>query len=217
MSLLVASTAALASIAQAAPAAPARGELPAYTSKVSRIDNATLARMRYSHRAGCPVKVKDLRLVRLTYYGFDAKAHTGELVVAAAVAGDVTAAFGRLYEARFPIARMVLVDNYKGSDARSMAANNTSAYNCRKVAGTSRWSEHSYGRAVDINPVQNPYVQGRSVAPAAGRAYVDRSQDVPGLIRAKDAVVKAFAVEGWGWGGIWRASKDYQHFSSTGR
>nr|WP_231127486.1 M15 family metallopeptidase [Motilibacter aurantiacus] len=98
-----------------------------------------------------------------------------------------------------------------------MAANNTSAYNCRKVAGTGRWSEHSYGRAVDVNPVQNPYVKGRVVQPAAGRAYVDRSRDAAGLLRAGEPAVEAFTARGWGWGGSWRSSKDYQHFSSTGR
>src|SRR4051794_30004051 len=141
-----------------ASAAPPGDELPEYSATVTRITNATLARMKYSHHAGCPVKVRDLRLLRLTYFGFDGRAHEGELVVAVSHAAEVTTAFGALYDARFPIARMALVDAYRGSDARSMAANNTSAYNCRKIAGSSSWSEHSYGRAIDINPVQNPSV-----------------------------------------------------------
>ena len=98
-----------------------------------------------------------------------------------------------------------------------MAANNTSAFNCRPVAGTSRWSEHAYGRAIDVNPVQNPYVAGRHVSPPAGRRYADRAGRAPGMIRAGDAVVRAFAAAGWGWGGAWRTARDYQHFSASGR
>jgi hypothetical protein len=99
-----------------------------------------------------------------------------------------------------------------------MAANNTSAFNCRFVSGTARWSEHAYGRAIDINPVQNPYVSSSGRAsPPAGAAYVDRSRRAPGMIHAGDAVVRAFAAVGWGWGGSWRGVKDYQHFSASGR
>jgi hypothetical protein len=102
---------------------------------------------------------------------------------------------------------MELVEKFGGSDEASMAADNTSAFNCRRIAGTSRWSEHAYGRAIDINPVENPHVT----------AAIDRSQLRPGMIVADDVVVKAFAAIGWSWGGTWRSSKDYQHFSATGR
>jgi len=99
-----------------------------------------------------------------------------------------------------------------------MAANNTSAFNCRAVTGGSAWSQHSYGWAIDINPVQNPYVTSSgTVLPPAGAQYVDRSQKAKGMIRAGDVVVKAFAAIGWGWGGYWSSTKDYQHFSATGR
>jgi hypothetical protein len=178
--------------------------------------------MRFSHRAGCPVALPDLRHLTVSHVGFDGEPRTGELVVHADVARQVVAVFGRLYDARWPIERMQLVDVHRGDDDRSMAANNTSAYNCRTVAGTSRWSEHAYGRAVDVNPVQNPYVQGSSVAPPAGAEYadVDRSNgaEVPrGVIRDGDVVVTAFRSIGWGWGGHWTGSKDYQHFSASGR
>jgi hypothetical protein len=123
----------------------------------------------------------------------------------------------KLFNAHFPFRRIWLIDAYGSDDRRSMAANNTSAFNCRYVAGTTRWSEHAYGRAIDINPIQNPYVSGSYVSPAAGRAYADRSRRAPGMIHAGDVVVRAFASIGWKWGGYWRSSKDYQHFSSTGR
>lgn len=125
--------------------------------------------------------------------------------------------FRRLFEVRFPIRRMKLVDAYGGSDRRSMAANNTSAFNCRRVAGSSSWSEHAYGRAIDIDPVQNPWVANGVASPPAGARYVDRSQRRRGMIHAGDAVVRAFAAAGWKWGGYWTSPKDYQHFSATGR
>ena len=116
---------------------------------------------------------------------------------------------------------MVLVDAYGGDDDRSMAADNTSGYNCRRVAGTDRWSDHAFGAAIDINPVQNPYVQPSGVAPPAGRRFatLDRraGADVPaGVIHADDVVVRAFARIGWEWGGDWTSAKDYQHFSAAG-
>ena len=126
-------------------------------------------------------------------------------------------AFGSLYDAGFPIARMRLVDDYGADDDRSMAANNTSGFNCRRVAGQRSWSQHAYGAAIDINPVQNPYVRRTSVLPAAGRAYVDRTRQRPGMVLAGDPVVRAFAAVRWGWGGGFRSLKDYQHFSASGR
>jgi putative cell wall-binding protein len=194
--------------------------LPTFTASIRTLDAATLARMRYSHRAGCPVSAADLRLVTMPYFGFDADAHTGEMVVHEDHASAATRVFQRIYDARFPVERMVLVDDYYGDDDRSMAANNTSAYNCRTTS-SGRWSEHAYGRAIDINPVQNPYVKGDFVAPEAGRPYAWKSRSASatyyrGFIRSSDAVVDAFAAQGWEWGGYWRNSKDYQHFSSTG-
>jgi hypothetical protein len=114
---------------------------------------------------------------------------------------------------------MRLVDDYGGGDRRSMAANNTSAFNCRSVVGRPGvWSQHSYGWAIDINPVQNPFVMsGGTVLPPAGEAYVDRSRRAPGMIHRGDVVYRAFASIGWEWGGDWSSSKDYQHFSATGR
>jgi D-alanyl-D-alanine carboxypeptidase-like protein len=183
----------------------------------ARIEPAPAERMTESWRPGCPVALKDLRLLTLTHWGFDGEVHRGKLVVHADEAHAVTEAFRVLFRSRFPIKRMQLVDVYGGDDDRSMAANNTSAFNCRTVEGSSSWSEHAYGRAIDINPIQNPFVQEGRVSPAAGSRYLDRSRRAKGLIRAKDAVVRAFAAIGWGWGGYWTSSKDYQHFSASGR
>ena len=173
--------------------------------------------MRASWRPGCPVALEDLRRIELTHWGFDGKPHDGELVVHAEHADDVVSAFEAIYRARFPIEQMRLVDEFGADDDRSMAANNTSAFNCRSVAGSQRWSEHAYGRAIDINPVQNPYVTRGDVQPPAGAAHTDRSSAAPGMITAGGPVTKAFAAIGWGWGGTWSSGKDYQHFSSSGR
>ena len=196
--------------------------LPVFTAAVTRITPAVAQRMRWSHRSGCPVPLGALRHLRLSYVTFGGAARTGELVVHEDVAEDVVTVFERLYAARWPVARMRLVDAYHGDDDRSMAANNTSAYNCRRVGGSSSWSEHAYGRAIDINPVQNPYVQAGSVAPPTGRRFADLDRSAgaevpPGTVRAGDVVVRAFAAVGWRWGGEWSSSKDYQHFSLSGR
>ncbi len=190
---------------------------PGFFTEIKPIDTALAARMEPSWRPGCPVPLSDLRYLLIDYWGFDGREHRGELVVRAGWASEITAVFEELFWASFPIERMVLIDDFNGDDHRSMAANNTSAFNCRVVAGTTSWSEHAYGRAIDINPVQNPYLQGSTVQPPAGVAYVDRSLDAPGMIHAGDAVVTAFDAIGWAWGGDWMNSKDWQHFSATGR
>jgi hypothetical protein len=170
------------------------------------------------HR-GCPVGFADLRLLTLTYWGFDDRAHRGRLVVNRDAAAPVLRAMGSLYRLRYPIRRMRLVDAYGGGDHRSMAADNTSAFNCRYIAGSPGvWSEHAYGRAIDIDPIENPYVtESGYVSPPAGAPYADRSRRVPGLIHRGGPVVAAFTAVGWGWGGSWSWPKDYQHFSATGR
>jgi poly-gamma-glutamate synthesis protein (capsule biosynthesis protein) len=213
----------------AAPPAPrpsqraaASVELPPFSASVKRIGPRLRERMEFTYRAGCPVGLRRLRHLRVGFVGFDGAARTGQIVVHAAESRAVVTVFRRLYAARWPIRRMRLVDHYRGDDDASMAANNTSGFNCRRVAGTTRWSEHSYGRAIDVNPVQNPYVVGSSVSPEAGRPYadLDRSADGSrrrGVIRARDVVVRSFRRIGWEWGGRWIHSKDYQHFSESGR
>lgn len=206
--------------ARAAPVSPpptVTSPGPSFRGSVAPIDEATAARMTSSWRPGCPVPLSDLRLISLNHWGFDGQVRPGELVVHRAHADRILTVFAVLFEARFPIEQVRLVDEFGADDDRSMAANNTSGFNCRKVAGTRRWSQHAYGRAVDINPVQNPYVlRSGEVRPPAGRAYTRREPGVPGLITADGPVVAAFARVGWPWGGRWR-SPDYQHFSANGR
>jgi len=175
-------------------------------------------RLASSWRPGCPVAAEDLRLLTLEHWGFDGAVHDGELVVHEDVAQGVLGVFRTLFAERFPIAGLQLVDVYAGDDGRSMAANNSSGFNCRRIEGRpDEWSQHAYGRAIDLNPVQNPQVSGSGdVVPAAGSAHVDRSRLAPGMIHADDAVVRAFADIGWRWGGSWKFSKDYQHFSASG-
>ena len=169
------------------------------------------------HR-GCPVPISRLRLLELRHWGFDGDVHRGKLVVHRAEDRAILRVMERLFNRRFPIRRMELIDRYDADDRRSLAADNTSAFNCRFVAGTNRWSMHAYGRAIDINPVENPYVSGSHVSPPAGEPYVDRSREAKGMIHAGDLVVRAFARKaGWEWGGYWGSPVDYQHFSSNGR
>ena len=170
-----------------------------------------------SWHPGCPVGFARLRLLEVTHWGFDGQVHHGRLVVHRDSAQPMLRAMRRLYRLHFPIRRMRLVDAYGADDHRSMAADNTSAFNCRFVNGTDVWSEHAYGHAVDVNPVENPYVTADGyVSPPAGAAYADRSQRVPGLIHRRGPVVRAFAENGWEWGGDWSWPKDYQHFSAKG-
>jgi hypothetical protein len=196
----------------------AGGIAPVFHGSISVIDPGTRARMvGSSWHAGCPVPLRNLRFLKLDYWGYDGSVHQGRMVVNGAQAVHVVAVFRKLFYARLQIRRMRLIDAYGADDDRSLAANNTSAFNCRFVAGTSRWSMHAYGLAIDINPVQNPYVSGSRVSPPAGRAYLDRSRHATGMIHAGDVVVRAFASVGWKWGGYWSSPKDYQHFSSNGR
>jgi poly-gamma-glutamate capsule biosynthesis protein CapA/YwtB (metallophosphatase superfamily) len=192
--------------------------IPAYTATIESVPSSVQQRMTGSSHdpARCPVELTDLRLLTMRYVGFDGRAHTGQMVVHHRHARGLVGVFRELYEARFPIRRMQLIDAYGGDDNRSMAADNSSAYNCRTVADTSTFSDHAYGAAVDINPVENPYVTANGVLPAAGRRFVDvdRSRDAEtarGVIVADDVAVRAFARIGWKWGGVWN-EPDYQHF-----
>ncbi len=150
----------------------------------------------------CPVSLDDLRLVTLTYWGFDGRSHTGRLVLNRDAVTPVVDALRRLYRERFPIRRMVPVEAYGASDERSMRADNTSAFNGRFVEGSTVWSQHAYGRAIDVDPLENPEIQDGKVYPATAGRFVDRTLGVPGMIVAGDGVVRAFAAEGWSWGGL---------------
>lgn len=176
------------------------------------------ATLKYSWRPGCPVPISNLRLLKMTYWGFDDRRHTGEMVVNADVAGSIVKVFKKLYDMRYPIRRMELVDVYKGSDFDSIEAGNTSAFNCRAATGSGSWSQHAYGLAVDLNTCENPYVTAAGeVAHKDCVKFRDRTRRDRGMIHAGDKVVRAFESIGWGWGGYWSGARDYQHFSSNGR
>lgn len=163
-----------------------------------------------------PVKLDDLSYVKVLYWGFDDKKHTGELIVHKKVAEEITQIFKELYEAKFAIEKMRLIDEYEANDDLSMADNNTSAFCFREVTGKKgTLSKHSYGIAIDINPVQNPYVKGDRISPEAGKEYIDRKNVRKGMIVKDDICYKAFKERGWIWGGEWKTLKDYQHFQKT--
>jgi D-alanyl-D-alanine carboxypeptidase len=170
-------------------------------------------------RKGCPVALGDLRAVTVSYKTFGGFEAIGLLVVHRSVANKVVQAFHDLYDAEFPIESITPIEAFDGDDDRSTLANNTSGFNCRPVQGTKRFSQHAYGLAIDINPLQNPYVRpnGTVLDPKAQR-FLDRvkTANEPGVISNKGAVVTAFKRIGWGWGGAWRV-KDYQHVSSNNR
>jgi hypothetical protein len=198
--------------------APARPLLPAFSGTVS--GPLTPGDVPFSWRPGCPVPPGELRAIHLSYVGFDGRAYTGEIIVNASVVHQVIEVFSLLYRARFPISRMEPVDVFRGSDPRSTAADNTSGFNCRYAvaAGPPLWSMHAYGLAIDVNTIQNPYLEpGTGVQPPAGAAYLDRSDIRPGMAYSGGVLVSAFSSAGWGWGGNWAGSPDYQHFSVNGR
>jgi hypothetical protein len=205
-------------VALGASGAPASaGDDPPFVGSVSRLDRETRELMTGSSwRPGCPVPLWKLRQVRLTYVGFDGTAKRGRLVVHRLWADEILSVFRRFYRNAFPIRRIRLVDRYDADDRASMRHDNTSAFNCRYVRGTTTWSQHAYGRAIDLNPVENPYVDGSYVRPRSGRRYLDRSDVRRGMVVRGDLVVRAFRRIGWEWGGNWSSAKDYQHFSANG-
>lgn len=162
------------------------------------------------------ISYDELRYVKLLYYDFDGFVHEGELIVNARLADEVTEIFLQLYQAKYPFTSIKLVDEYgqAADDELSMQANNTSAFNYRPVAGTKKLSFHSFGAAIDINPLLNPYVKADgSIYPANSADYVDRSRDFPGKIDHDDLAYRLFTAYGWEWGGDWTTPKDYQHFA----
>ncbi|QVT79391.1 Capsule biosynthesis protein CapA [Nocardioides aquaticus] len=203
-------------LAPTATATPVR--LPAYRARVAPIGEALGRRMTGSSHdpATCPLPLDRLRVLSVPHVGFDGQPRTGRMVVRASLARDVVQVFERLYDARWPLRRMRLVDAFGGDDDRSMAADNSSGYNCREVAGSDTLSAHAFGRAIDVNPVENPYLTAGGVLPPAGARFadLDRTADAQppaGVVHADDVVVRAFAEVGWEWGGDFSAP-DYQHF-----
>lgn len=166
-----------------------------------------------SYAKGCTVPRSSLRYLRIRHFDAEGREHEGELVCHRDIAADLVSIFRALHAARYPIERVRLIDHYGADDNRSMKANNTSAFNFRYVAGTKRLSNHSYGRAIDINPFYNPFVKANgTVEPAQAARYADRKKAFKYKISRNDLCYRLFRQHGFTWGGDWRYSKDYQHF-----
>jgi hypothetical protein len=163
------------------------------------------------------VPPEDLRMVTVTFVGFDGAPHTGQVVVNADAVDAVVEAFRQLYAARFPIRKMKPIFTQAEFDDFETPDDNSTGFSCRNAvasSGTPSWSEHAYGHAIDIDPIENPYLEGGRIIPSAGAAYTDRANVRPGMAVEGSAVVNAFRSVGWGWGASFR---DYQHFSTNGR
>ncbi len=186
-----------------------------FRSSISRIGPRIRDRMGTSWRPSCPVGLRDLRYVRVSFWGFDDRPHTGEVIVHRRAAHDIEHVFARLYRARFPIEGMRIATSLD-LDARPTGDGNVSGgFVCRPIRTGSSWSAHSYGLAIDINPFQNPFRRGDLVLPERASSYLNRDRVRPGMIRPDGVVVRAFADIGWSWGGHWRTPVDYMHFSAT--
>jgi len=190
------------------PPPPFEGSVAAVPAKIQQ------AMQKYSWRQGCPEPIENLAYLTLSYWGFDNKPHQGELIVHKDLAQETLDIFKELYQKKYPIEKMQPIDAYQGDDNASMIDNNTSAFNCRPMTDfKNMYSVHSYGRAIDINPLINPYVNGSSIEPKEGAPYADRAIHQKGKILLNSAVYEVFTKRGWTWGGSWLGPiKDYQHF-----
>ena len=173
-----------------------------------------------SWKKGCPVPLKDLRYLKLKYLDFKGQTREGEMIVHKAVASEVVNIFNELYSINYPIYKMKLVSAYKANDWQSIEAGNTSAFNCRNATGSKKWSKHSYGKAIDINPIENPYISRKGhISHKASLKYrkrehrLDIHPDNRALLLKHDKATQIFKKYGWKWGGDWSGVKDYQHFS----
>ena len=168
----------------------------------------------YTWHQGCPVTLDNLSYLHLSYWGFDSKVHQGTMIVNRKLAPEVVAIFSEIFDQKFPIEKMQPIENYQGDDERSMSDNNSSAFNCRTMTDfPDQYSIHSYGSAIDINPLINPYTNGGKIDPQEGKEFLDRNAYHKGKINPKSSVYRIFAKYGWVWGGDWQGEiKDYQHF-----
>lgn len=193
-----------------------------FNSSVEKITPTIKTRMINggSWHKGCPVGLQDLRYIRVKYWTFDGKNSMGELVIHQSVAKEIEAVFKELYTIKYPIRKMRLVSDYQANDWQSIEADNTSAFNCRKATGSKKWSKHAYGRAIDINPIENPYISRKGhISHKASQKYRARRHidllkaEDRAMLLGNDKVTQIFKKYGWKWGGDWSAIKDYQHFS----
>ena len=172
---------------------------------------------RSTWQEACPVTLDDLRYVTVSFWGFDDLPHPGELLLHRDVADAVVGVFGDLFAARFPIEDMYVTPPAELDAPDTGDGNATAAFVCRPTRGSSRWSEHAYGLAVDINPFHNPYVRDGGLIPGLATTYVDRDDVRPGMLVPGAGPIEAFAAIGWEWGGTWANPIDYMHLSVSGR
>jgi hypothetical protein len=222
------------SLSSPAPASPTPSSQPQtpetqrarFAGRVSPVPPSIASEMRgTTWRPGCPVPVADLRLLRFNYWSLGGEVERGPMVVNASVASDVLWVFRRLFEARFGLQRVGLAREFRESRLETHPNTRrsvTASFNCRPVVtpdgAGDEFSQHAYGLAVDVNPLQNPFVRADGwVRNRFARPYVDRTGSLPGMIHEGDVVVRAFAAIGWEWGGRWSGDKDYMHFSLLGR
>ncbi|WP_409182351.1 M15 family metallopeptidase [Amycolatopsis sp. VS8301801F10] len=185
-----------------------------YTAKIAEVPDAVLKRSTW--QAACPVSAADLRYVTLSFWGFDHRVHTGELLVRKDAAAAVVKAFSELYAQQFPIEEMRITSPAELGAPPTGDGNDTSAFVCRPMRGQKNWSAHAYGLAVDVNPFCNPYTKDDLVVPELASAYLDRAKVRPGMVTAGGPVVRAFAAAGWQWGGAWKSPVDRMHFTANG-
>ncbi len=186
-----------------------------FSFEIAAFDGEPLQRSTWS--PGCPVAAEDLRYITVSFWGFDDRPHTGELVIHADEAEEIVDVFATLFELRFPIEEMRIVTSADLEADPTGDSNNTGSFVCRAVTGGSRFSEHAFGLAIDVNPFHNPYVKGDLVLPELASSYLERGTGLPGMIDSGSPVIDAFASIGWEWGGDWNSLKDYQHFSLNNR
>ena len=173
-----------------------------------------------SWRKGCPVSLQNLRYLQMTHLNFEGQTSMGEMIVHKDVADEVVFMFEDLYKMNYAINKMHLVSDYDANDWQSIENDNTSAFNCRRATGKKTWSKHSYGKAIDINPIANPYISKTGyISHKASYKYKKREHiDINNLadramLLKNDPATKLFKSYGWKWGGDWTRVKDYQHFS----
>jgi hypothetical protein len=199
---------------------PPPGDLPPLRDNrwwlsIDPVPTEVLSRSTWHER--CPVTPDDLRYLTFPYWGFDDRAHPGELLVHHSVAEGVGEVFRRLFAARFPLEEVRVIAAPELDAPATGDGNVTTAFVCRSTVEGQRWSDHAFGTAIELNPFHNPYVRGDIVIPELATAYVDRAWHRPGMIQPGDEVVTAFMDIGWGWGGAWQSAKDWMHFSLSGR
>ena len=185
-----------------------------FHSTVAPVPGAVLRRSTW--QSACPVRSDQLRYLTMSFWGFDGKPHTGEMLVNARVADAVPTVFAKLYAAHFPIEDMRVASAADQTAPPTGDGNDTTAFVCRPAVGETTWSAHAYGLAIDVNPFCNPYRDGDLVVPELASSYLDRTNVRPGMVLPGDATIRAFASIGWTWGGSWTSPKDLMHFSSNG-